>query len=82
MHWWSEHGDPVCLPASGACFALNTGYWNLVEGCRANPRCYGDQFDLTVPTLEPALSAPLTSLDWLANRDPGLAMIAADLKAR
>jgi hypothetical protein len=82
MHWWSEHGDPVCLPASGACFALNTGYWNLVEGCRANPRCYGDQFDLTVPTLDPALSAPLTSRDWLANRDPGMAAIAADLEAR
>jgi hypothetical protein len=82
MHWWSEHGDPVCLPASGACFALNTGYWNLVDGCRANPRCYGDQFDLTVPTLEPALSAPLTSRAWLANRDPGMAAIATDLEAR
>lgn len=82
MHWWSEHGDPVCLPGSGVCFAVNTGYWNLVAGCRDNPRCYGDQFDLVVPTLEPALRAPLTSWNWLANRDPGMAAIAADLKAR
>ena len=81
MHWWSEHGDPVCLPASGACFALNTGYWNLVGGCRDNPRCFGDQFDLSVTTLEPTLPAPLTSRDWLANRDPGMAAIAADLEA-
>ncbi len=80
-HWWSEHGKPVCLPASKVCFPLNTGYWNLVEGCRDNPRCYGDQFDLGVPTLEPALPAPLTSQDWLANRDPGMAAIAEDLKA-
>jgi hypothetical protein len=80
-HWWSEHGDPVCLPASGVCFAVNTGYWDLVEGCRDDPRCYGDQFDLGVATLEPALHAPLTSQDWLANRDPGMAAIAADLKA-
>jgi hypothetical protein len=81
-HWWSEHGEPVCLPASKVCFAINTGYWNLVEGCRDNPRCYGDQFDLSVATLEPALPAPLTSRDWLSNRDPGMAAIAADLKAR
>ena len=80
-HWWSEHGEPVCLPASRVCFAVNTGYWNIVEGCRDNPRCYGDQFDLAVPTLEPALPAPLTSRDWLANRDPGMAAIAADLKS-
>lgn len=81
MQWWSEHGEPVCLSASKVCFGVNTGYWNLVDGCRGNPRCYGDQFDLAVPTLEPALSAPLTSQDWLANRDPGMAAIAADLKA-
>ena len=81
MHWWSEHGEPVCLPASKVCFGVNTGYWNLVEGCRDNPRCYGDQFDLAVPTLEPALPAPLTSQDWLANRDPGMIAIATDLKA-
>ena len=81
-YWWSEHGEPVCLPASGVCFSVNTGYWNLVEGCRDDPRCYGDQFDLSVTTLEPVLPAPITSGDWLANRDPGLAAIAADLKAR
>ena len=82
LHWWSEHGEPVCLPTSKVCFGVNTGYWNLVEGCRDNPRCYGDQFDLAVPTLEPALPAPLTSQDWLANRDPGMDAITADLKAR
>jgi hypothetical protein len=81
MHWWSEHGDPVCVPASGTCFAVNTGYWDLIKGCRGNPRCFGDQFDLLVLTLEPTLRAPLTSQDWLANRDPGMAAIAADLKA-
>jgi hypothetical protein len=81
MHWWSEHGEPVCLPASKVCFAINTGYWNLVDGCHGNPRCYGDQFDLAVPTLEPALRAPLMSQDWLANRDPGMAAIVEDLKA-
>jgi len=80
MQWWSEHGEPVCLPASKVCFAINTGYWNLVEGCQGNPRCYGDQFDLAVPTLEPALRAPLMSQDWLANRDPGMAAIVEDLK--
>ena len=80
-HWWSEHHEPVCLPASKVCFPINTGYWNLVDGCRGNPRCYGDQFDLGVPTLEPALRAPLTSRDWLGNRDPGMTTIAADLKA-
>ena len=32
--------------------------------------------------IEPALRAALTSRDWLANRDPGMAAIAADLKAR
>jgi len=80
-HWWSEHAEPVCLPASKVCFPINTGYWNLIEGCRGNPRCYGDQFDLGVPTLEPRLAAPITSRDWLANRDPGMAAVAADLKA-
>ena len=79
-HWWSEHGEPVCLPASKGCFSINTGYWNLIDGCRDNPRCYGDQFDLAVPTLEPALPAPLTSRDWLSNSDPGMTAIAADLK--
>jgi hypothetical protein len=82
MHWWSEHGEPVCLPASKGCFSYNTGYWNLVEGCRDNPACYGDQFDLNVGSLEPTLPAPLTSRDWLANHDPGMAAIAADLESQ
>jgi hypothetical protein len=80
-HWWSEHGEPVCLPGSKACFPINTGYWNLIDGCRDDPRCYSDQFDLVVPTLEPALPAPLTSRDWLSNSDPGMAAISVDLKA-
>ena len=80
MHWWSEHGENVCLPASKVCFSLNTGYWDIVNGCKSNPRCYGDQFDLNVPSLEPALPAPLLSTDWLANRDPALEAIAANLK--
>ena len=80
-HWWSEHGEPVCLPGSKACFPINTGYWNLIDGCHNDPRCYSDQFDLAVPTLEPVLPAPLTSRDWLSNSDPGMDAVAADLKA-
>ncbi len=81
-YWWSEHGKPVCLPGSKACFPINTGYWNLIEGCRDNPRCYSDQFDLVVSTMEPTVSGPLTSRDWLSNSDPGMAAIAAELRTR
>ena len=70
----------MCLPASKACFSINTGYWDLVHGCKENPACYSDQFDAIVASLDPDLRAPLTSSDWLANRDPGLDAIAADLQ--
>jgi hypothetical protein len=79
-YWWSEHAEPVCLPTSRICFPLNSGYWDIVHGCRANKACYGDQFDLRVGTLAPRLRAPLLSKDWLANRDPGLEAIAVDLR--
>ncbi|HSE40210.1 MAG TPA: hypothetical protein VLH08_05545 [Acidobacteriota bacterium] len=80
MHWWSEHQAPICLPASKVCFQINSGYWDLVHGCKNNPKCFGDQFNLNVPSLEPQLQAPLLSTDWLANRDPGMQLIAAELQ--
>lgn len=80
MHWWSEHHEPICTPSSKVCLHINSGYWDLVHGCKDNPKCFGDQFNLNVPSLEPQLKAPLLSTDWLANRDPGMELIAADLK--
>jgi hypothetical protein len=59
---------------------MNTGLWDIVNGCAGNKACYSDQFDLRVKTLDPAIKAPLTSADWLANRDPALDAVAADLK--
>jgi hypothetical protein len=80
MHWWSEHANDFCTPHAKVCFPLNTGYWDVVNGCKANPACYGDQYDLIVPGgLAPRLRAPLTAADWSANRDPGLDAVAADL---
>lgn len=80
MHWWSEHHDPICMPSSKVCFDINSGYWDLEHGCKDNPKCYGDQFNLNVPSLEPQLKAPLLSTDWLANRDPGMELIVDDLQ--
>jgi hypothetical protein len=78
-YWWSEHAKPVCLPTSKLCFPINTGYWDIVNGCQGNSACYGDQFDLRVRSLAPRLRQPLNSVDWLANRDPAMEAIAADL---
>ena len=78
MYWWSEHHDQVCLPASKVCFGINSGYWDLVHGCKDNSKCYGDQFDLNIPSLEPTLQAPLLSRDWLANQDPAMEAIKKD----
>lgn len=78
--WWSENHEGVCLPTSKLCLAMNTGLWDIVNGCAGNKACYSDQFDLRVKTLDPAIKAPLTSADWLANRDPALDAVAADLK--
>ncbi len=78
-HWWSE-GKHVCTPNAKVCFTVNTGFWDIVHGCEGQPACYGDQFDLRVPTLAPVWRHPLTSRDWLSNRDPALDHILAELR--
>ncbi len=78
-HWWSE-GKHVCAPNAKVCFTVNTGFWDIVHGCEGQPACYGDQFDLRVPSLAPTWRDPLTSRDWLTNRDPALEHILADLR--
>ncbi|MFN7953472.1 MAG: hypothetical protein U0610_17230 [bacterium] len=79
--WWSE-GTHVCAPRAKVCFSINTGLWDIVHGCSGQPACYGDQYDLEVRTLAPAWRHPLTSRDWLANRDPALEHVLGDLRHR
>jgi len=76
--WWSE-GENACLPFSHYCPHVTTGQWNLERGCQGLPGCYGDPYEVTVGTLGPDLSAPLTRAAWLAGRDPALDAIRREL---
>jgi hypothetical protein len=78
LRFWSED-KPVCLPNSDLCLHPTTGLWDLVKGCKGEAGCYGDQFDATVGSLEPALRAPLTATAWLAGKDPGMEAIRSEL---
>jgi len=79
LRWWSE-GKPYCMPNSRLCLRPSSGVWDLVKGCAGEPACYGDKYDLNVGSLDPDLSAPLKSGDWLAGRDPGMAAVMAEFK--
>jgi hypothetical protein len=76
--WWSEH-QMICLPHSGACFSRNVGLWDIVNGCAGRDHCFGDQFDLRVPSLAPAVKAPLTSAAWRAGEDPAMDAVLRQL---
>ena len=79
LTFWSE-GENVCLRASRYCLHATTGLWDLKHGCRGQPGCYGDQYQVIVGTLRPDLPAPLTIAAWLAGRDPGLDAVTRDLR--
>lgn len=81
LRWWSE-GKPQCMPNSHLCLKPNSGLWDLSRGCAGEAACYGDKYDANVGNLNPALSAPLTSADWLAGRDPGMDVVMADLNRK
>lgn len=81
LHWWSEHRDMLCLQNSQVCVSPNHGLWDIERGCKGNPHCYGDQFNLNVGSLTPSLHAPVTSADWLEGRDPAMEAIAQNLRA-
>ena len=77
LRWWSE-GGPQCMANSHFCLRPTSGLWDLVKGCAGETACYGDKYDVTVGSLDPAHAAPLTSADWLAGRDPGMDAIMAE----
>lgn len=70
-HWWSEH-EAVCLPFSKVCLDKEMGHWDLIRGCKGDPHCFSDQFDVKIKTLEPTLIAPLKPVDWSDGRDPAM----------
>ena len=80
-HWWSEH-EPLCLPYSKACVDREIGHWNLIDGCAGEAHCFGDQFDVRITTLAPAVRRPLTPQDWLAGRDTAMEVVEALLGRR
>lgn len=80
LRWWSEHKQMLCLANSQVCVSPNYGLWDIRRGCRGNPHCFGDQFDLNVGSLRPSLDAPVTSSDWLEGRDPAMDAIARQLR--
>jgi hypothetical protein len=71
MRFWSEGGN-ACLADSGFCLRFTSGLIDLRKGCAGEPDCYGDQFDVTVGSLDPDIAAPLTAADYLARRDRAL----------
>jgi hypothetical protein len=77
LRWWSE-GGPQCMPNSHFCLRPTSGLWDLVKGCAGESACFGDRYDVTVGSLDPAHAAPLTSVAWLAGRDPGMDAIMAE----
>lgn len=77
-HWWSER-KPFCLPHSKVCAPLQMGYWDLVHGCRSNPRCYGDQFGIRVSGIRPTVSASASAADWKSGQDRAMVAIASML---
>jgi hypothetical protein len=81
LRFWSE-GEPQCLPNSRFCLRPTSGLWDLAHGCKAEPACYGDQFDATVGTLRPQLNAPLSASAWLAGRDLAMEAVTKDLRGR
>lgn len=78
LRWWSE-SKPVCLPHADLCLHPNAGLWDLAHGCKGEPHCYGDKYDVNVGSIDPQISAPLTARAWLAGADPAMTAIAADL---
>ena len=78
LRFWSE-GEHLCLPSSHYCLRPTSGLWDLARGCKAEPDCYGDQFDATVGSLRPQLDAPLTAEAWLAGRDMAMEAVRKDL---
>lgn len=82
LQWWSEGHQRIELPHSRYAFRLNSGYWDLVQGCAGKPQCYGDKYKVQVTSLSPQIAAPIRVADWLAGRDPGLEAVLSDLQGR
>lgn len=81
LRFWSQ-GEAACAPNSGFCLQSTTGLWDLADGCKNEPGCSGDAFDVKVGDLNPDIRAPLTAKAWLANRDPAMEAVKADLARR
>jgi hypothetical protein len=81
LRFWSE-GQHLGLPHSHYYLRPTSGMWDLEHGCKAQPDCYGDQFDATVGSLTPKLPAPLTAAAWLEGRDLAMEAIRKDLARR
>jgi len=81
LRFWSE-GESACLPDSHFCLRTTTGMWDLERGCKAEPNCYGDQFDATAGSLKPQISAPLSASAWLAGRDLAMEAVKKELGGR
>jgi hypothetical protein len=79
LRFWSEAGRP-CLPNSGVCISASRGYWDLVDGCAGEPKCYGDRFDAVSGSIAPDIEARTSVRDWLAGRDPVLDALERRLK--
>jgi hypothetical protein len=79
LRFWSE-GARACLPNSHFCLRQTSGLWDLVRGCKGEPACYGDQFDATVGSLDPQISAPLSAAAWLAGRDLAMEAVVKELQ--
>ena len=77
-HWWSEH-KAFCLPHSKVCAAIQTGYWDLIHGCRDMPHCYGDQFGIRIGGIRTDIPVSPSAADWRKGRDPAMAAIARSL---
>lgn len=76
---WSAEGRNKCLPFLHCCPHITTGTWDLDRGCGGEVGCYGDRYAVTVGTLSPDIPAPLTATAWLAERDPALEAVRAEL---
>jgi hypothetical protein len=83
MRFWSEGGQPVCLPNAHICFVPRVGMFDLAHGCAGERGCYGDKWGLNIGPIVPELSAPFTAHAYLTGHDPGMEAVAGEiLKAR
>ncbi|MEO8670209.1 MAG: hypothetical protein ABI411_02770 [Tahibacter sp.] len=81
LSFWSE-GDRVSLPNSHFGMRYTNGTFNLDNGCAAIPQCLDKLVDVNFVSLIPQIAAPLTSVAYLAKRDPALAAVHTDIVRR